>query len=397
MRINKFILLPFLLFGTILVGFALFRSNKDTWEGNANSYRIAMITDSGGITDRSFNQNTFEAIRYFATKHNLEYSYFKPEANSDYARSAMVDLAIARGYNIIVLPGFVFAKTIVESSKWYPDVKFIGIDITDATICAAAVGDKYYANPSAYDVTKYYNKNNTYCTVYREEIPGYLAGYMAVKSGYRKLGFLGGEAVPAVIRFGYGYLQGINAAAEELGVVDKITVQYAYAGQFYGSTELTAAMDTWYSNGTEVVFACGGSVFASVGEAAAKRNRKVIGVDIDQRELIDTYGKGMTVTSAVKRLDATVFAALDAIVYSKTWDNNYAGKFDNLGLVSASDLSKNYVGLPDKGTQWSAAFTREDYARLVKELVEQKRKVSAKTDELPPVKIRVNVRKGTIM
>ena len=139
-----------------------------------------------------------------------------------------------------------------------------------ASDIGAAVGNDYYANPDKYDVSKYYNTKNTYLAIYQEAIPGYLAGYTAVKLGYRHLGFLGGQAVPGVMRYGYGYVQGINAAAEEMGITDKVTIEYAYGGQFYGSTEITAAMDTWYSNETEVVFACGGGIFTSAAEAAAK-------------------------------------------------------------------------------------------------------------------------------
>lgn len=139
-----------------------------------------------------------------------------------------------------------------------------------ASDIGAAVGNDYYANPDKYDVSKYYNTKNTYLAIYQEAIPGYLAGYTAVKLGYRHLGFLGGQAVPGVMRYGYGYVQGINAAAEEMGITDKVTIEYAYGGQFYGSTEITAAMDTWYSNETEVVFACGGGIFTSAAEATAK-------------------------------------------------------------------------------------------------------------------------------
>ena len=117
------------------------------------------------------------------------------------------------------------------------------------------------------------------------------------------------------MRYGYVYVQGINAAAEEMGITDKVTIEYAYGGQFYGSTEITAAIDTWYSNETEVVFACGGGIFTSAAEAAAKVNGKIIGVDSDQSPIIDKYGKGMTVTSAMKGLTATVNARLDSIIF----------------------------------------------------------------------------------
>ncbi len=162
------------------------------------------------------------------------------------------------------------------------------------------------------------------------------------------------------MRYGYGYVQGIDAAAKEMGITDEVEIDYAYGGQFYGSTEITAAMDTWYSNGTEVVFACGGGIFTSAAEAAAKVGGKVIGVDSDQSPIIDAYGEGTTITSAMKSLTATVNSMLDSIIYDGTWDE-HVGKVENLGLVSKDDMSLNYVGLPEDTTQWNDDFGLEDY------------------------------------
>lgn len=369
----------------------------NAFENHGDSeYRVAMITNSGDITDQSFNQTTYEACSAYCAKNNIDFTYKKPDGDTDYARIAMVDLAVAEGYNVLVMSGFIFAPTLVETTFKYPDVKFIVMDMTDASIIAAAVGKKYYENPSAYTASDYYNTNNTYCAVYKEEIPGYMAGYAAVKLGYRKLGYLGGQAVPSVMRFGYGYLQGINDAANELGVTNDISVEYAYGGQFYGSTEITAAMDTWYSNGTEVVFACGGGIFTSAAEAAAKVNGKMIGVDSDQSPVIDVYGEGMTVTSAMKSLTATINAMLDSIIKDGTWDER-VGKIENLGLVSGDDMSLNYVALPEDTTQWNDDFTVEDYRSMVKKIFDGEIEISDSIDHMPEVQIKVNERQGTIM
>ena len=186
-------------------------------QGTGNSdYRVAMITDSGDITDQSFNQTTYEACLEYCTENNIDFTYKKPDGDTDYARIAMIDVAVAEGYNIIVMPGYIFAPALVEVTYKYPDVKFIALDMTAGDIIAAAVGSKYYDNPDAYEAADYYNTENTYCAVYQEEIPGYMAGYAAVKLGYRKLGFLGGQAVPAGIRMRPGYLQGIHGAVKEL-------------------------------------------------------------------------------------------------------------------------------------------------------------------------------------
>ena len=361
----------------------------------SSKYRVCMITDSGDITDQSFNQTTYEACRDYCAKNDIDFTYKKPDSATDYARVAMVDVAVAEGYNVLVMPGYVFAQTIIDTTFKYPDIKFIVLDMSASDIGAAAVGNAYYENPDAYDVSDYYNTKNTYLAIYQEAIPGYLAGYAAVKLGYRHLGFLGGQAVPGVMRYGYGYVQGINAAAKDMGITDDVTIEYAYGGQFYGSTEITAAMDTWYSNGTEVVFACGGGIFTSAAEAAAKVGGKIIGVDSDQSKIIDEYGKGMTVTSAMKSLTATVNSMLNSIIYDGTW-KEHVGKVENLGLVSKDDMSLNYVGLPEDTTQWNENFTVEDYKQLVADIFDGKVKVDNSTDKMPKVSVKLNVREGTI-
>lgn len=363
--------------------------------GNSD-YRVAMITDSGDITDQSFNQTTYEACLEYCTNNKIDFTYKKPDGDTDYARIAMIDVAVAEGYNIIVMPGYIFAPALVEVTYKYPDVKFIALDMTAGDIIAAAVGSKYYENPDAYKAEDYYNTKNTYCAVYQEEIPGYMAGYAAVKLGYRKLGFLGGQAVPAVMRYGYGYVQGIDEAAKELGITDQIEVEYAYGGQFYGSTEVTAAMDTWYSQGTQIVFACGGGIFTSAAEAAAKVNGKMIGVDSDQSPIIDAYGEGMTVTSAMKGLGATVKAMLNSIIVDNTWEE-HVGKIENLGLVSGTDMTVNYVGLPEDATQWNENFTVDDYHALVEQIFDGKIKIDNSVEKMPQVSVKVDERQGSIM
>ena len=205
-----------------------------------------------------------------------------------------------------------------------------------------------------------------------------MAGYAAVKLGYSKLGFLGGMAVPAVIRYGYGYVQGVDAAAAELGLSD-VTVNYAYGNQFFGDADITAAMDTWYNDGIEVVFACGGGIYTSAAEAAAKVGGKVIGVDVDQAGIIDgTYGEGMTVTSAMKGLAPTVKTMLGVVVDGKFAD--YGGKIDTLGLISANP-DENYVQLPAGSTQFADGFSADDYNALVGDMFSGKVTVDNNTDK----------------
>ena len=312
---------------------------------------VAMVTDYGDITDQSFNQTTYEACKAFAEANGLKFKYYKPAGDNTADRVAMIEQAIGEGFNVIVMPGYAFAGAIAEAAPQYKDVKFVGLDVSEYDLVIDA-GLK--------------DLSNVYCIVYQEEIAGYLAGYATVKLGYTHLGFCGGMAVPAVIRYGYGYVQGADAAAKELGV--DADIQFAYANQFFGDADITAAMDAMYANGAQVVFACGGGVYTSVCEAAAKVKGKAIGVDVDQKPIFDAaYGYSITVTSAMKGLYASTTATLQTILDGK-WDT-IVGKIANLGLASGTDMDANYVGIPTgTGTEWSDKFTKDDYAKVVADI-----------------------------
>ncbi len=355
--------------------------------GQGTDMNIAMITDSGDITDQSFNQTTYESCKSWAEANGATFTYYKPDSDSDEARNASVDQAVAGGANVIVMPGYMFAAAVVSQSELYPDVKFVALDVSAGDICEKGVGEGYDYNPDNWNVADYYNTDNVYCCTYQEEISGYMAGYAAVKLGYKHLGFLGGMSVPAVTRFGYGYVQGIDAAAKELGIENEVEIEYVCGGQFYGDADITAAMDTWYgTKNVEVVFACGGGIFTSAVEAAVKVDGKVIGVDSDQAPVIDQSGEGLTVTSAMKGLAATVNTVLTDIRDGK-W-SDYAGKIDNLGMVSENP-EENYVQLPIGSTQWGDGFTEDDYRALVKSLYNGEIKVSNDITAMPATAVKV--------
>ena len=357
----------------------------------AAEYKVAMVTDYGDITDQSFNQTTWEAVVKFGEDNKVETKYYKPTSNDTAGRVASVELAIAEGYNVIVMPGYAFGGTIVECASNYPDVKFIALDVAAGDLLETAVankGEQYDYNPANWVLEDYVDMSNVYCAIYQEELAGYMAGYAAVKLGYTKLGFLGGMAVPAVIRYGYGYVQGVDAAAAELGIT--VDMKYAYGNQFYGDADITAVMVTWYADGTEIVFACGGGIYTSAAEAAKKVGGKIIGVDVDQSGIIDAaYGEGMTITSAMKGLAPTTIDTLTDVVINGNWAN-YVGKIENLGLVSGDDASLNYVQIPETTQFEDGKFTAEDYAALVKGMYEGTIVVSNDTTAEPEV-TNVNV------
>ena len=343
----------------------------------AADYAVAMITDYGDITDQSFNQTTYEACKEYCEANGIDFNYFKPAGDSTGERVAMIEKAVDEGYNILVMPGFAFAGAVVEAAAEYPDVKFVVLDVAKGDYLAegvAAAGESYDYQPDNWKLEDYVDLSNVYTVVYQEELCGYMAGYAAVKLGYTHLGFLGGMAVPAVVRYGYGFVQGADAAAADSGV--DVTVEYAYGNQFFGDADITAYMDNWYQTlGVEAVFACGGGIYVSAAEAAAKVGGKVIGVDTDQAGIIDAYGEGMTITSAMKGLAASTKDALKQIIEDDNW-NSLAGQIVNLGLVSGDDPEANFVQIPMESTQWSDGFTQDDYKALVKDMFDGKITVS---------------------
>lgn len=360
--------------------------------GDAESYAVAMITDYGDITDESFNQTTYEACKEFCEANGIKFNYFKPAGDNTADRVAMVDQAVGEGYNVIVMPGYAFGGTVVEAAPNYPDVKFIVLDVSKGDILEAAVtkaGESYDYQPDNWNLEDYFDMSNVYCVVYQEEIAGYMAGYAAVKLGYEKLGFLGGMAVPAVVRYGQGFVQGCDAAAAEMN--KDIDLNYVYGGQFFGNADITAVMDTWYKGGTEVVFAAGGSIYTSACEAAVKVGGKVIGVDTDQAPIIDgAYGDGITVTSAMKGLYPSTYNALEDIVLNGNWDK-YVGQIANLGIIS-DNPEENYVQIAPSTQFKDGAFTEDDYKAMVAKLNAGEIKVDNNIAEMPKTtNTKVNV------
>ena len=263
---------------------------------------------------------------------------------SDEDRETMIRQAVNDGADVIVCVGYLYGASLAWAADQYPDVKFIAIDVTQGDIGTDAI-------PA-----------NCYCITFKEEQAGYLAGYAIAKDGKTKLGFLGGMAVPAVIRYGYGFVQGADAAAAELG--QNIEINYFYGGQFYGDANITSRMEGWYSNGTQVVFACGGGIYTSAVEAALKNNGYVIGVDVDQNYIgangvaDGTYAYNPFITSAMKGLSEAVNTAL-ADIDAGSWDD-IAGSNGNFGLEDG-----DYIGLPTDADSWNfESFTTDEYEEV---------------------------------
>ena len=319
--------------------------------------KVALVTDVGTIDDESFNQACWQGVEAWCTANGIEYTYYQPTEDSADARVLSVGQAINEGANAIVMPGYLFGTTILTVQDEYPDVYFIAVDVANGDL--------------TFDYQTYYDPSaNVACLTFSEEQAGYLAGYAAVKEGYTKLGFLGGMAVPAVIRYGYGFVQGADAAAQEMDVA--VEINYTYGGQFSGSPEITAKMEGWYQAGTEVVFACGGGIYTSALEAAEKNNGKVIGVDVDQ-----SYISPLIITSAMKQLQNVTETVLDEL-NNGNW-SEFGGKVTNFDLAKGE-----YVGLPT--ATWSLAnFSAADYEAVKAQVADGTIKVDNSTEAMPAV------------
>lgn len=303
---------------------------------DAKATDIAMVTDVGNIDDQSFNQFTWVGVQEYCAENGLNANYYRPTEDSDAARIEQIDNAVADGAKIVVLPGYLVAAAVAECQTKYPDVQFIAIDVSLENI----------PEPSA----------NTALITYKEEQVGYLAGYAAVADGYKELGFLGGIDVPAVVRYGYGFLQGADAAAAAMGVND-VNVKYWYSQSFTPTDEIQTKMDGWYMEGTEVVFSCGGSIVNSCLPAADANDGKVIGVDVDQSGLSPRI-----ITSAMKDLTGSVKTVLaDTVANDWKLSETYSGKETKLGAA------EDAVGLAMGSSQF-VNFTSHVYDEMLEAL-----------------------------
>ena len=317
---------------------------------DASDYKIAFITGMGDIHDHSFNEDCYLGVQQFCEQSGAFCKYFMPAGWSNEELLDTIQQAVNEEFDVIVMAGVLFAEPCLEAAKTNPGTLFLALAVTPSDMGAAII-------PS-----------NVALLTHKEEQAGFLAGYAAVAEGYRELGFLGGMDVSAVVRFGHGYLQGANKAAADLGI-SGVHVKYWYSGTFIANDDITAKMDTWYQEGTEIIFACGGAIYESALEAADRNDGKLIGVDMDMSDISPRF-----ITSAVKSLSTSVVLALNAAAANNMhWPNNYAGACQSLGVV------ENCVGLAMENSRFEN-FTPEMYRLLYKALMHDSYNVDSNSD-----------------
>ena len=316
-------------------------------------YQVAFVTDVGTLKDKSFNQGTYDGVKLYANANGKAYKYYQPANGSNATDDDRIDaatLACENGAEVVVAAGFMQEAALRAAATKYPDVHFIFVDGYPVNEKADGTGE----------ILK-----NVAGIAFDEQQSGYLAGYAAVMEGYTKLGFTGGGGGdnPACVRFGYGFVQGADAAAAAKGVKVDMNYSWLYGSSFSASNELQTMATGWYTNGTEVIFCCGGGMFSSVAAAAGAEDGKVIGVDVDQ-----SFESSSVITSAMKGLaDATQWAI----------GQHYAGSWDAIGGTSTSLGAKdNAVGLPT--ATWSLQnWSVDDYNALLADIAAGKVEISS--------------------
>ncbi len=316
----------------------------DEMTSTDGKYQVAFITDVGQLKDKSFNQGTYDGVKLYANAAGKSYKYYQPSGGdnaTDVDRYNAMKLAADNGAEVIVAAGFMQATALTQAAIEFTDVRFVFID-------GWALSDE--------------NGNilpNVTGVSFQEEQCGYLAGYAAVKEGYTKLGFSGGGAGTnaACNRYGWGFVQGADAAAKELGVNVEMNYSWQYGASFQASSELQTMIAGWYQNGTEVVFACGGSMFASISAAASAEDGLVIGVDVDQ-----SFESPAVITSAMKGIGEAAQQALTAAESDASWAD-FGGQNVVLGA------KQNAVGLPT--ATWSLQnWSVDEYNTLFQQIVD---------------------------
>ena len=313
----------------------------DEMTSENGKYQVAFVADVGQLKDKSFNQGTYDGVKLYAANNGMTYKYYQPangEQATDNDRLDAFELACSNGAEIVVAAGFIQTAALKAAAEAHPEVNFVFIDGSPLSNSAGEI------------------MTNVAAVAFCEEQCGYLAGYASVMEGYTKLGFMGGGGGtnPACQRYGYGFLMGAEAAAAELDIQVEMNYSWAYGSTFSASPELQAMATGWYSNGTEVIFACGGTMFQSVAAAASAEDGCVVGVDVDQ-----SFDSATVITSAVKGLaDAATWAVA----------KHYDGQWDSIGgKVTALGAADNAVGLPTATwslTEWTVADYEALFAKI---------------------------------
>lgn len=316
-------------------------AKKDSKENHS----VAMVTDVGGVDDRSFNQSAWEGLQAWGKEHDMKkgvggYQYFQSDDESQYATN--IDTAVQNGFKTIFGIGYKLAPEIEKAAKQNPDNQF---GIVDSVISGV---------------------DNVVSAVFKDNEAAYLAGVAAAASTKtNKVGFVGGEEGEVIDRFEAGYVQGVKDTAKKLGKT--ITVDVQYAGSFGDPAKGKAVAAQIYQNGADIIFHASGGTGQGVFQEAKAIDEQlteaelkdkqvwVIGVDSDQQaegafKTKDGKEANLTLCSTLKGVGAAV-----ADIAQKAAEGKFPG-----GKTIA-------YGLKDGGVDLTDGFLSSDAKKQVED------------------------------
>jgi basic membrane protein A len=296
-----------------------------------------MVTDSGTIDDKSFNQGTWEGIKRAEKDMGITIKYLKPAGTTEADYQKEIGNLIDAGYKFVVCPGFKFETSIFAAQDKYPQAKFVILD----------------GEPHSADYKEYRIEKNVVAVYWSEQESGFVAGVAAaVEMKKAEFGFIGGMEIPAVQKYNWGWQQGIKYANANLGTNISIKPENdIYQGTFNdvaAGQQLAASM---YDKGVKVIFAAAGGVGVGVineakNRVTAGKDVWVVGVDVDQyNDGMLPSGKSVILTSAMKYLDRASYDMIKA---------ELAGTFPG-GQILRLDAKNDGIGIPEENPNLSQA------------------------------------------
>lgn len=232
-------------------------------------YEVALVTDAGLLMNGGYSEVAWDTISEFCASQGISHKYYKAVEATEKSYESVIKNSVARGAKLIIADGYSFEKVVFDAQEEYPDVKFILID----------------AEPTDDDTGKSKIGKNTADIEFASEQAGYLAGYAAVAGGFTKLGFMGDERKSTIIDYGYGFLQGVQKAAEQIDTT--VDMNYSYSAYDEDREDILEEAKGWYDEGTEVIFTCGSNVELPVIEAAESAGKNVIASETDKSTMSD--------------------------------------------------------------------------------------------------------------
>lgn len=316
----------------------------------AGGETIALVTGASG-TESGADAMLWQGVQTFASAYGYTATTQTAEGDSSADVETALRTAAESGAKLVICRGDAAATALYRIQESYPDVHYLLFD----------------DEPHNDDYSAYKTANLVHCVLFQEEQAGYLAGYAAVIDGYTSLGFVGTREIPGIVRYGTGFLQGAEAAAEQQG--ETVNLKFWFADTYDENDAVTQRMADWYNGGVSLIFVSGGTLYKSAAQAAEQTGGKVMAGDTNVTELSDSI-----LASAVKCYNAAVQRQLYEFFTAGSWSTQNAGQTERVGITNAE------VAL-ESDTSWRLdSFTLDNYRSLYEDLRTSVKRVDAYAD-----------------